>query len=63
MVPVASIKIDFHDRKPVEPLQETIAFCETNKDSFEYVLAYFSNKYKKKTTASKEMIIKAREAI
>ncbi len=63
LVPVASIKIDFHSGKPVEPLQETIAFCEANKDSFEYVLAYFSNKYRKKTTASKEMLIKAREAL
>ncbi len=63
LVPVASMKIDFHDRKPVEALQETIAFCEANKDSFEYVLAYLSNKYKKKTSASKEMLIKAREAL
>lgn len=63
LVPVASMKIDFYNGKPVEPLQETIRFCEENKDSFEYVLAYFSNKYKKKTSASKEMLIKAREAL
>ena len=63
LVPVSSMKVDFHNRKPVEPLQETIAFCEVNKDSFEYVLAYFSNKYRKKTSASKEMLVKAREAI
>ena len=63
LVPVASMKIDFHNGKPVEPLQETISFCEANKDSFEYVLAYLSGKYKKKTTASKEMLAKAREAL
>jgi hypothetical protein len=53
LVPVASMKIDFHNSKPVEPVQETIGFCEANKDSFEYVLAYLSDKYNKKTTASK----------
>lgn len=63
LVPVDSIKIDFHDSKPIEPLQETIEFCEANKDGFEYVLAYFSNKYKKKTSASREMLTKAGEAI
>lgn len=63
LVPVASMKVDFHNGWPVEPLQETIGFCEANKDSFEYVLAYLSNKYKKKTTASKEMLAKAREAL
>jgi len=63
LVPVALMKVDFHNSRPVEPLQETIAFCEANKDGFEYVLAYFSNKYGKKTTASKEMLVKAREAL
>ncbi len=63
LIPAASMKVDFHNSRPVEPLQETIKFCETNKDSFEYVLAYLSNKYKKKTSASKEMLIKAREAL
>lgn len=62
-VPVDSMKIDSHNGKPVEPLQETIRFCEANKDSFEYVLAYLSDKYKKKTTASEEMLAKAREAL
>ena len=63
LVPVASMKIDFHNDRPVEPLQETITFCEANKDTFEYVLAYLSDKYKKKTSASEEMLIKAREAL
>ena len=63
LVPVVSMKVDFHNEKPIEPLQETIKFCEANKDCFEYVLAYLSNKYKEKTTASKEMLIKAREAL
>jgi len=63
LVPVNSMKIVTHDNKPVEPLRETIKFCESNKDSFEYVLAYFSDKYKKKTSASKEMLIKASEAL
>ena len=63
LIPAASMKVDFHNGKPVEPLQKTIKFCEANKDSFEYVLAYLSNKYRKKTSASKEMLVKAREAI
>lgn len=61
--PVDSMKTDAHNGKPVEPLKETIRFCESNKDGFEYVLAYLSDKYKKKTTASKEMLVKAREAL
>ena len=62
-VPVDSMKTDAHNGKPVEPLQETIRFCEANKDGFEYVLAYLSDKYKKRTSASKEMLVKAREAL
>ncbi|GAF79332.1 unnamed protein product, partial [marine sediment metagenome] len=56
-------QISLHNGKPVEPLKETIKFCEQNKDSFEYVLAYFSRKYGKKTSASEEMLSKVREAI
>ncbi len=61
--PVSSIKVFLHNKKPVESLKETIKFCEQNKDSFEYILAYFSKKYNKKTSASKEMLNKVREAI
>lgn len=63
LVPVSSMKVDFHSKKPVEPLKETIAFCEANKESFEYVLAYLADKYGVKTTASKEMLVKAEEAL
>jgi len=63
LVPVTDLKITYHNGKPVVSLSETIAFCESNKDSFEYVLAYLTNKYKRKTTASKEMLVKAREAL
>jgi hypothetical protein len=60
---VSSLEVVLHDDKPVEPLKETAQFCEKNKDSFEYVLAYFSQKYGKKTSASKEMLEKVGEAI
>ncbi|MBI2598347.1 MAG: hypothetical protein HYW50_04075 [Candidatus Diapherotrites archaeon] len=63
LVPVSSLKIDFFNGKPVEPLNETVEFCEKNKDSFEYVLAYVQNKFGKKTTASKELLVKSREAL
>lgn len=58
-----SMVVDEHNGLPVERLDETIRFCESNKDTFEYVLAYFQNKYGKKTTASEELVVKAREAI
>jgi len=61
--PVSSIQVSLHNGKPVESLNETIKFCEKNKDSFEYVSAYFSKKYGKKTSASKEVLEKASEAI
>ncbi len=61
--PVSVIQVSFHNEKPVEALNTTIKFCEQNKDSFEYVLAYFSRKYKKKTSASEEMLSKVSEAI
>lgn len=61
--PASSIQISLHNGKPVEALKETIKFCEQNKDSFEYVLAYFLRKYGKKTSASKEMLNKVSEAI
>ena len=57
-----SMVVDVHNGFPVEPLIETIRFCETNKDAFEYVLAYFQNKYGEETTASGEFLLKAREA-
>lgn len=60
---VDSMKIDVHNNKPIEPLKETIKFCEENKQSFEYVLAYFSQKYGEKTSASKELLIKVKEAL
>ncbi len=61
--PAEKMEIDEHNGFPVEPLHETIKFCEENKDTFEYVLAYIQNKYGKKTTASEEFLLKAREAI
>jgi hypothetical protein len=60
---VDSFKSVFHDGVPVISLQETVSFCEKNKALFEYPLAYFANKYKVKTSASKEMLLKAKEAI
>ena len=60
---VDSFKPVFHDGVPVVSLQETVSFCEKNKALFEYPLAYFANKYKVKTSASKEMLSKAKEAI
>lgn len=61
--PVESMALDEHNGLPVEPLNETVRFCESDRDAFEYVLAYFQNKYGKKTTASEEFVLKAREAI
>gem|GEM_PF-305637 len=58
-----SMVVDEHNGLPVEPLDETIRFCESNKDTFEYVLAYFQNRYGGETTASEEFVLKAREAI
>lgn len=63
LFPVSSMKIVVHNEKPVESLEETIGFCEANKGFFEYVLAYLQNKHGKKTSASKELIVKAREAV
>lgn len=60
---VKSMVVDEHNSLPVEPLDETTKFCESNKDAFEYVLAYFQNRYGKQTTASQEFVLKAREAI
>ena len=60
---VKSMAVNGHNGLPVEPLDETIRFCESNKDSFEYILAYFQNKYGIKTTASEEFVLKAGEAI
>lgn len=60
--PAESMVVDEHNGLPVETLNETINFCELNKDTFEYVLAYLQNKYGKKTTASEEFLAKAREA-
>ncbi len=60
---VKSMVVDEHNGLPVEPLDETARFCESNKDAFEYVLAYFQNRYGKKTTTSDEFLLKAREAI
>lgn len=61
--PAESIVIDEHNGLPVESLPQTIKFCEIHRDTFEYVLAYIQNKYKKKTSASEEFLLKAREAI
>ena len=63
LIPADSMKIDFHCDKPVEPLDETIAYCESNRSLFGYALAYFSKKYGKKTSASLELLAKVREAI
>ncbi|MBI4210252.1 MAG: hypothetical protein HY544_01965 [Candidatus Diapherotrites archaeon] len=60
---VKSMVVDEHNGLPVEPLDETVKFCESNKDAFEYVLAYFQNRHGIKTTASEEFVIKAGEAI
>jgi len=57
------LSIEFHNQRPVEPLNETIAFCEKNSDLFEYILAYFQKKYKKKTSAGKEVLEKVSEAL
>ncbi len=62
MKPTTSMMVDGHNGFPVEPLNETIKFCESNKDAFEYVLAYFQNKYGKNTSAAVEFLLKAREA-
>lgn len=63
LIQCKSIEVDFHNGKPVEPLKDTVKFCEKNKDSFEFVLAYFSKKYNVKTSAKKEALIKVREAV
>ena len=60
---VEKMVIDGHNGLPVDPLSETMKFCELNKDTFEYVLAYIQNKYGKRTSASEEFLMKAREAI
>ena len=60
---VSSLKPSFHNGKPVDSLGETIEFCESNRGSFEYVLAYIQNKYHQQTTASEEFLAKAREAL
>ncbi len=60
--PVESMTVNKHNGLPVEPLNETVKFCESNRDAFEYVLACFQNRYGKKTTASQEFLLKAREA-
>ncbi|MFH1751656.1 MAG: hypothetical protein ABH821_01830 [archaeon] len=60
---VEKLKVEYYDNMPVESLKETIRFCEKNIDTFEYILGYFTRKYKVKTSAGKEMIEKAGEAL
>ncbi|MDY6789023.1 MAG: hypothetical protein SVV03_03595 [Candidatus Nanohaloarchaea archaeon] len=39
-----------HDKYPVEPLKNSVQYCEENINTFEYPLAYLKQKYDVKTT-------------